>query len=231
MTRYTSIPSINQRHKFITIYSRSNFSSRGGKHFCGETRVEIRWKKEKGNKKGHSIIDSRRKFENSSVVSKMDPRLEQRKKIFAMKTTGHRYCSTGIKRVFISFPLRPPLCLVRKIHLRTCVTVVALKLLASLVIFWKYNREIVYCSVFPNLLKGSPREKQICSNGICSKCLVYLRSLIFFFPTPPPFLIVITTFISIFPSGKYFILMDHQIISKLFFLSQIYSTSSVMVER
>lgn len=228
MTRYTSIPSINQRHKFITIYSRSNFSSRGGKHFCGETRVEIRWKKEKGNKKGHSIIDSRRRIPQS-FLRWIHVRVW--KKIFAMKTTGHRYGSTGIKRVFISFPLRSPLCLVRKIHLRTCVTVVALKLLASLVIFWKYNREIVYCSVFPNLLKGSPREKRICSNGICSKCLVYLRSLIFFFPTPPPFLIVITTFISIFPSGKYFILMDHQIISKLFFLSQIYSTSSVMVER
>ena len=46
-------------------------------------------------------------------------------------------------------------------------------------------RDCIYCSVFPNLLKGSPREKRICSNGICSKCLVYLRSLIFFFPTPP----------------------------------------------
>lgn len=188
MTRYTSIPSINQRHKFITIYSRSNFSSRGGKHFCGETRVEIRWKKEKGNKKGHSIIDSRRKFENSSVVSKMDPRLEQRKKIFAMKTTGHRYSSTGIKRVFISFPLRSPLCLVRKIHLRTCVTVVALKLLASLVIFWKYNREIVYIApCFLIFWKVRPARNEFVRMEFVRNVSFIFVPWYFFFPLPLPF--------------------------------------------
>lgn len=186
MTRYTSIPSINQRHKFITIYSRSNFSSRGGKHFCGETRVEIRWKKRKRKQKGALYHWFEEK--NSSVVSKMDPRLEQRKKIFAMKTTGHRYCSTGIKRVFISFPLRPPLCLVRKIHLRTCVTVVALKLLASLVIFWKYNREIVYIApCFLIFWKVRPARNEFVRMEFVRNVSFIFVPWYFFFPLPLPF--------------------------------------------
>lgn len=187
-------------------------------------------KKEKGNKKGHSIIDSRRRIPQS-FLRWICVRAAEENICYENNGPSVRFDWDKTRIYLVSTPPaivpRPKnsssnVCNGGRIK-TSCLAGNLLKI---------QPRDCIYCSVFPNLLKGSPREKRICSNGICSKCLVYLRSLIFFFSHPlPPFLIVITTFISIFPSGKYFILMDHQIISKLFFLSQIYSTSSVMVER
>lgn len=140
-------------------------------------------KKEKGNKKGHSIIDSRRRIPQS-FLRWICVRAAEENICYENNGPSVRFDWDKTRIYLVSTPPaivpRPKnsssnVCNGGRIK-TSCLAGNLLKI---------QPRDCIYCSVFPNLLKSSPREKRICSNGICSKCLVYLRSLIFFFSHPP----------------------------------------------